>query len=142
MNHCLSKQKIFMNNYPNSEKTTEGIRISVSPEYVPSDSNPDRGEYLFKYKIKISNESDEIVKLISRYWLIINSDGDEEVIEGDGVVGYNPVLPPGQYFEYESFCPLNTSWGTMEGYYVMQKENGEEFNAMIDRFYLCDLSLV
>lgn len=131
-----------MSNYPNSEKITEGIRISVSPEYVPSNSNPDRNEFLFKYKIRITNESDETVTLLRRYWLIINSDGDEEIVEGEGVVGYTPFILPGQYFEYESFCPLNTSWGTMEGHYVMRKENGEEFNAMIDRFYLCDVNLV
>lgn len=131
-----------MSNYPNSETTTEGIRITVSPEYVPSNSNPDRNEFLFKYRIRITNESDDIVTLVKRYWLIINSDGDEEIVEGDGVVGYTPYIMPGQYFEYESFCPLNTNWGTMEGHYVMRKESGGEFNALIDRFYLCDVNLV
>ncbi len=119
-----------------SEAVTEGIRIEVTPEYIPQQSYPDKKEYLFAYTVVITNEGDKRAKLVSRHWTIINADGDAEEVEGPGVVGYNPELAPGESFEYTSFCPLNTTWGTMEGTFKMVRENGEEFEAKIARFYL------
>ena len=125
-----------MSNTRKSETVTEGIRIEVTPEYIPQQSYPDKKEYLFAYSVVITNEGDRMVKLVSRHWTIINADGDVEEVEGPGVVGYSPEIAPGESFEYTSFCPLNTSWGTMEGTYHMVRENGETFEAKISRFYL------
>jgi ApaG protein len=125
-----------------SEAVTEGIRVEVSPEFVPEQSSPAENKFVFAYKVVITNESTSKVKLLSRHWVIINADGDREDVEGPGVVGYTPELEPGESFEYTSFCPMNTSWGTMEGTYQMVKENGEPFDADIARFYLFDPALV
>jgi ApaG protein len=126
----------------NSEAVTEGIRVEVSPEFVTEQSIPAENKFVFAYKVIITNESSGKVKLLSRHWVIINADGDREDVEGPGVVGYTPELEPGESFEYTSFCPLNTNWGTMEGSYHMVKENGEPFDADIARFYLFDPALV
>lgn len=119
-----------------SEAVTEGIRIEVTPEYIPQQSYPDKKEYLFAYCVVITNEGDKWAKLVSRHWIIINADGDVEEVEGPGVVGHTPELTPGESFEYTSFCPLNTNWGTMEGTFKMARENGDTFDAKIERFYL------
>lgn len=119
-----------------SNTVTHGIRIQVYPEYLPEYSDAENFQYFFKYRIVITNESDEPVKLISRKWIIINADGDEEIVEGMGVVGLNPYILPGQFFEYESNCPINTYWGTMEGSFNFRKDDGTNFDAMISRFYL------
>lgn len=126
----------------NSEAITEGIRVEVLPEFISEQSIPAENKFVFAYKVTITNESSGRVKLLSRHWVIINADGDREDVEGPGVVGYTPELEPGESFEYTSFCPLNTSWGTMEGTYQMVKENGEPFDADIARFYLFDPALV
>jgi ApaG protein len=119
-----------------SEAVTNGIRVEVYPEFVPEQSDPTENKYVFSYKVKITNESRRRVKLVSRRWVIINADGDREDVEGPGVVGYTPELEPGESFEYTSFCPLNTSWGTMEGSFSMIAENSEPFDVQIARFYL------
>jgi ApaG protein len=126
----------------NSEAVTEGIRVEVSPEFISEQSIPAENKFVFAYKVVITNESSGKVKLLSRHWVIINADGDREDVEGPGVVGYTPELEQGESFEYTSFCPLNTNWGTMEGTYHMIKENGESFDADIARFYLFDPALV
>lgn len=125
-----------------SDTITEGIRIQVFPEYISEQSEPDNEQYLFGYKIIISNEGDSWAKLLSRKWNIINSEGDVEEVEGPGVIGYSPVLAPGETFEYSSFCPLDTHWGTMEGSYIMKRRDGSTFEAKIGRFYLAALELV
>ncbi len=119
-----------------SDVTTEGIRIQVFPDYVPEHSNPEQNRYSFSYRVIITNESEAKVKLLSRHWLIINSDGDQESVDGPGVVGYTPELEPGESFEYSSHCPINTVWGTMEGTYTMIRDNGQKFDVKIGRFYL------
>jgi len=126
----------------NSEAVTEGIRVEVYPEFIPEQSSPEESKYVFAYRIVITNESDKWAKLLSRHWIIINADGDREDVEGPGVVGYTPELEPGESFEYTSFCPLNTNWGTMEGSFKMILKNGETFDALIARFYLFDPALV
>jgi ApaG protein len=131
-----------MNNSPNSEATTQGIKIQVEPEYVPEQSSPELGKFLFAYRVTITNEGEKWAKLISRHWIIINADGDREDVEGPGVVGYTPELSPGESFEYTSFCTLNTNWGTMEGSYQMIRENGATFDVDIARFYLYDPAMV
>ena len=131
-----------MSNQGNSETTTEGIRVEVYPEFIPEQSIPSESKYVFAYKVVITNEGDTRAKLLSRRWIIINSDGDREDVEGPGVVGYTPELEPGESFEYTSFCPLNTNWGTMEGAFRMVRDSGEQFDAAIARFYLFDPALV
>ncbi len=119
-----------------SDTLTNGIRIRAVAAYLEDQSNPVEEKFVFTYRIIISNEGKKHVRLLSRHWVIINGDGDREDVEGPGVVGKTPHLVPGQMFEYTSFCPLNTEWGTMEGTYRMQSDDGAEFEALIGRFYL------
>lgn len=119
-----------------SDCKTDGIRIMVDPEYIPGELVSSNGKYLFSYRVRIINEGADIVQLISRYWKIINSDGATEEVSGEGVIGRQPILKPNQEFKYTSYCPLDTPWGTMEGYFLMKKDEGTEFKADIERFYL------
>jgi ApaG protein len=125
-----------MQSHTSSDTVTEGIRVQVFPDYIPEQSNPESNRFSFSYRVIITNESDIKVKLLSRHWLIINSDGDVENVDGPGVVGHTPELEPGESFEYTSFTPINTSWGTMEGSYTMIRNDEEKFDIAIARFYL------
>lgn len=119
-----------------SEAVTHEFRVTVQPRYLPDDSEPDNGRYLFAYTVRITNESSAPGQLLSRHWIIVDADGQREDIEGDGVVGRMPLIMPGQTYEYSSFCPLPTPWGTMEGSYRMLRDDGEPFTIGIARFYL------
>ncbi|MEZ4449274.1 MAG: Co2+/Mg2+ efflux protein ApaG [Nannocystaceae bacterium] len=120
-----------------SEALTEGIRVRVVSRYSPDHSQPSQRRWLFTYTVKIANEGEETVQLLSRRWLITDAKGRVEEVEGPGVVGVQPVLPPGESFEYTSFCPLPTAFGTMEGSYKMVRaESGEAFDAVIAPFTL------
>ena len=119
-----------------SECETDGIRVIVEPRYLPSHSDPATGRYLFNYHIVIQNNGTGTVRLRSRRWVIVDADGERHEVQGMGVVGHNPVLGPGEKFEYSSFAPLQTQWGTMEGSYVMQREDGSTFEVAVQRFYL------
>jgi ApaG protein len=123
-----------------SEAITRGIRVQVTPTFVPGQSG--EGEtwqgqrYMFSYHVKISNEGASRAKLLSRHWAIVDADGERHDVRGDGVIGHQPDLAPGQAFEYTSYCPITTPWGTMEGEFTMQDEQGGLFEAAIARFYL------
>ena len=119
-----------------SDTTTRGIRIQVRTEYLAQRSAPREGQYLFAYHIRISNQSDETAQLVSREWTISDADGQIERVKGPGVVGEQPVLGPGEAFEYTSFCPLKTSVGAMQGAYQMVTASGETFDAVIAPFTL------
>lgn len=119
-----------------SEATTEGIRVRAVAAYVPEQSDPTQSQFVFAYKITIANEGTKRARLLSRHWVIINGNGDREDVEGPGVVGKTPTLAHDDVFEYTSFCPLNTEWGTMEGTYHMQRDDGTMFDVDIRRFYL------
>jgi ApaG protein len=119
-----------------SDTITNGIRIQVTSNYELSHSNPANNKFIFSYHVIISNEGVEESTLISRHWIITNSIGQIEEVRGAEVVGETPTIYPREYFEYTSFCPLSTEWGTMEGTYQMQKKDGTVFNAIIDRFLL------
>ena len=119
-----------------SEKVTAGIRVKVTPCYLPERSNPIQPLYFFAYQVFISNESKHTVQLLSRYWRIRDAFGRIEEVEGPGVVGKQPYLAPKESFEYTSFCPLPTEFGVMEGAYVMQSEDGEEIRVRIAPFQL------
>jgi ApaG protein len=119
-----------------SDTTSNGIRIQVFPGYLPDHSEPSQNQFFFSYRVIITNESSRQVRLISRHWVIINAEGDKEEVDGPGVVGYLPELGPGESFEYSSSCPIDTNWGTMEGYYTFMNEDSTKFTAEIGRFYL------
>ena len=121
-----------------SEAVTRGIRIAVRSRYVPERSRPMMNEFFFAYTIRISNEGRERVQLMSRAWLIEDAEGHVEEVRGPGVVGEQPVLAPGEAFEYTSACPLGTPFGSMRGSYQMVTEGGERFDAEIARFHLAE----
>ena len=119
-----------------SATTTRGIRIEVRSEFLKERSAPRDGSYLFQYDVRISNVGSETAQLISREWIITNADGEVERVKGPGVIGEQPVLPPGGSFEYTSYCPLKTAVGSMHGSYQMVTTNGDRFDAAIAPFTL------
>jgi ApaG protein len=119
-----------------SDTTTRGIRIQVESIYVEERSDPQESYFFFAYHVVISNVGQETAQLMSREWIITDSDGNVERVEGDGVVGEQPLLEPGQVFEYTSFCPLRTSMGSMQGSYLMRPAGSESFRAEIAPFTL------
>lgn len=119
-----------------SDIITENIRVRTESFYIAKRSDPSKSLYFFSYRITITNESDEPVKLISRHWYISDILGHEEQVQGEGVVGEQPRLVPSESFEYTSFCPLPTYRGTMHGTYTMQRDDGSEFNIAVGPFQL------
>ncbi len=121
-----------------SEATTRGVKVQVEASYVPERSDPLGSRWFFAYRIRIANVGDEVVQLISRHWIITDAHGNVEEVKGPGVVGEQPVLEPGESFDYTSFCPLTTPFGTMRGSYQMTTESGEKFDAEIAQFTLSE----
>jgi ApaG protein len=119
-----------------SEALTKGIRISVRSQYLEDRSQPESHQFAFAYTIRIRNEGAAAAQLLSRHWVITDGLGHVEEVRGDGVVGVQPTLEPGQSFEYSSGCILETPHGTMHGTYRMQPANGEHFEAEIAPFLL------
>ena len=119
-----------------SETTTRGVRVEVQARYSQEHSAPQLNRWFFLYTIRITNESQETVQLISRHWIIADATQEKEEVRGAGVVGEQPVLAPGEHFEYTSGCPLSTPFGSMEGSYQMVTGSGERFDADIARFFL------
>ena len=117
-------------------ETSFGITITVQPVHVDGQSDSIRKQFVFAYFVFIHNNRDDSVKLLRRHWFIGDSAGAVDEVEGEGVVGKQPVIAPGQSHEYNSYCVLKTHEGYMEGTYLMQKENGEQFLARIPRFIL------
>lgn len=102
-------------------KTTNGIKVSVNTEYQPGYSSPGQYHYVFTYKISIENNSNHTIKLLRRHWEIHDAAYSMRLVEGDGVIGQQPVLEPGQVHEYVSGCSLKSGIGKMTGYYTMEK---------------------
>jgi ApaG protein len=120
-----------------SEAVTRGIRVEVRSQLVPERSDPESGQWLFAYKVRISNEGSAPVQLVSRHWVIIDGRGRVEEVRGPGVVGEQPLLRPGEAFEYTSSCPLRTAHGSMHGTYRMvQPGDHSGFDAEIAPFAL------
>lgn len=119
-----------------SEAVTRQIRVSVQAEYSAEHSNPPGSQWFFLYTIQIVNEGDDTVQLISRHWVISDAYDRTEEVRGLGVVGEQPVLEPGEAFEYTSGCPLSTPWGSMQGTYRMTTADGEQFDVEIATFHL------
>jgi len=119
-----------------SDAITNGVKVEVATRFLEERSNPHSNKFIFAYTVTITNTEARPVQLISRKWIITDADGDVETVEGPGVVGEKPVLQPGQSFEYTSFCPLETPFGTMEGHYNMVAADGSRFEARIAPFGL------
>lgn len=119
-----------------SDTTTRGIRVQVRSFYDEERSAPQENYFFFSYQVRISNVGRETAQLVSREWFITDGNGDTQRVQGPGVVGEQPVLAPGEAFEYTSYCPLPTSVGSMYGSYRMVLENGESFAAEIAPFSL------
>ena len=107
------------------------LKVISKSEYLPEYSNDKKALFLFQYEIKIKNNGENQVQLISRHWNINDSLGRKKVVDGEGVVGEKPFINPGSNFEYESYCPLETSFGYMKGFYMMKDENGNCFKISI-----------
>ena len=116
--------------------TTDDITVTVRPVYLDSQSDMMNRRFVFGYFIRITNNSSDEVQLLRRHWLIRDSDGRVQEVEGEGVVGEQPVIVPGDEHRYNSFCVLETFEGSMEGSYLMQRPNGERFRIAIPRFDL------
>lgn len=119
-----------------SVAVTEGIRVSVTSEYVAAQSVPRSKRYVFAYTVKIENEGTSVAQLRTRHWVITDGNGKVEEVRGPGVVGQQPTLKPGEHFEYTSGCVLETPRGTMRGSYQMRRGDGSEFDAVIAPFDL------
>lgn len=119
-----------------SNSTTEGIKITVNAVYVPEQSSPRMHRYVFAYTVKIANEGERPAQLKSRHWVITDGDGRVEEVRGPGVVGQQPLLQPGDQFEYTSGCVLTTPRGEMRGTYQMHRPDGSTFDATIAPFDL------
>jgi ApaG protein len=117
-----------------STAVTEGIRVTVRSEYRADRS--EGGRHLFTYTVRIENEGTETAQLLTRHWIITDARGETHEVVGDGVVGKQPRLEPGEAFEYTSFCVLDTPHGAMHGSYGMQRPGGAAFDAEIAPFTL------
>ncbi len=121
-----------------SDTVTQGVRVQVMAQYSPEQSQPLQNQWLFLYTVQISNEGVETVQLISRHWIITDANHDVKEVRGPGVVGKQPVLDPGESFQYTSGCPLSTPFGSMRGTYQMLKPDGEHFDVEIGPFALTE----
>jgi len=119
-----------------SEAVTGGVRVRVQAEYSPAHSRPHENRWFFLYSVSITNESDRTVQLVTRHWQITDATGHVEEVRGPGVVGQQPVLEPGQSFEYTSGCPLASPYGSMRGSFQMITADGSQFDAEIAAFEL------
>jgi ApaG protein len=120
-----------------SEAVTNNVRVEVESQYASEHSQPFQNQWFFYYTIRITNESDETVQLLSRHWIITDAGGHVEEVRGPGVVGEQPVLAPGESFQYTSGCPLKTSTGVMRGTYQMVvTDGGKRFDVEIAPFAL------
>lgn len=118
--------------------TTFGITITVVIQYLPEHSEPKKGRYLFGYHITIENGSDETVQLLRRHWFIYDAGGGQREVTGDGVVGQQPVLQPGEYHQYASYCDLSTDMGKMRGSFLMMRvKDGSYFEVPVPEFKMC-----
>lgn len=115
---------------------TREIEVTVEPYYLDDQSSPDECHYVWAYHIRIHNQSGDTVQLLNRYWHITDALGRVQEVRGPGVVGEQPVLEPGEAFEYTSGCPLSTSSGIMVGSYEMETTQGERFDVAVPAFSL------
>lgn len=134
----MSEPKSLSPHGPTSEAVTNNVRVEVESQYAPERSQPFQSHWCFHYTVRISNEGDETVQLLSRHWIITDGGGHVDEVRGPGVVGEQPVLAPGESFEYTSGCDLKTSTGTMHGTYQMVTDDGTHFDVEIAPFALSE----
>ena len=118
------------------ESITEGVHVRVESFYVDSNSKPEEGIFVFAYLVKLKNISDRTVKLLRRHWIITDSNGEINDVKGEGVVGEQPILKPGEEYQYNSGSHLKSPMGTMQGSYIMTNNEGIEFEVKIPCFTL------
>jgi ApaG protein len=116
------------------EKATKGIRVRVEPYFSPAESSPAEGTFVFAYHVEVANEGDVAAQLLFRHWLIHDAAGDDTEVDGEGVVGLQPRLHPGESHSYQSFCVLRSPSGYMEGYYTFERAGGGRFRVDVPRF--------
>lgn len=117
--------------------TTDGVKVSVETIYQPEYSNPANDHFMFAYRVNIENTGSYAVRLLSRHWFIFDSNGAKREVEGDGVVGMQPIIEPGDSHEYVSGCNLKTDMGNMKGQYrMMRLLDNTFFDVQIPEFYL------
>ena len=116
--------------------TTADVTVRVSVSYLPEQSEPARGRWFWAYHIRIENGSERTVQLLTRHWIITDGRGARHSVEGEGVVGEQPLIAPGASYDYVSGCPLATPTGAMQGSYRMMGEDGRRFDVAIPRFAL------
>ena len=131
-----------MSNPSTYAKTTEHITITVEPFYLDEQSEPADSHYVWAYHVRIENNSERAVQLKTRYWRITDSLGNVQEVRGDGVVGEQPELNPGQGFRYSSYAVIATPVGSMHGIYEFQTKNGARFEVPIPAFSLSPVELV
>ena len=119
-----------------SVAVTQNIQISVSTRYIESESDATENRHCFAYHVQIENQGEQAVRLLSRHWFIKDAWNHVEEVQGEGVIGQTPWIAPGETFEYNSWCPLRTEFGSMRGTYTMQRDDGERFEAVIAPFGL------
>jgi ApaG protein len=119
-----------------SEAVTNNVRVEVEAQYAPHRSRPFQCEWFFHYTVRITNEGDDTVQLLSRHWIATDANGLVEEVQGPGVVGEQPVLAPGESFQYTSGWPLKTPTGLLRGTYQMVSEDGNAFDIEIAPFAL------
>ena len=112
------------------------IQIDVLPTYIANQSDPENNHYVFSYTVSIHNSGSESARLLTRHWIITDGDGQTQEVKGDGVIGEQPLLQPGEGFQYTSGTFMNTPFGTMHGSYQMISDSGEQFDAEIPSFQL------
>jgi ApaG protein len=118
------------------EATTRGVTVRVSVSFLSDQSEPARGRWFWAYHIRIENGGEAAVRLLTRHWIITDGRGARHSVEGEGVVGEQPLILPGASYDYVSGCPLGTPSGAMQGSYRMESAAGESFDAAIPRFPL------
>ncbi|HEY0622626.1 Co2+/Mg2+ efflux protein ApaG [Sphingomonas sp.] len=118
------------------EETTRDVVVRVSVSYLPEQSEPDRGRWFWAYHIRIENAGHQAVQLLTRHWIITDGRGSQHSVEGEGVVGEQPMIAPGASYDYVSGCPLATPTGSMQGSYRMIGADGMEFDVAIPKFSL------
>ncbi|WBH17480.1 Co2+/Mg2+ efflux protein ApaG [Sphingomonas radiodurans] len=121
--------------FPSSE-TTRGVTVRVSVSYLPEQSEPARGRWFWAYHIRLENAGEQAVQLLTRHWVITDGRGAKHSVEGEGVVGEQPLIAPGASYDYVSGCPLATPAGSMQGSYRMIGEDGALFDVAIPKFAL------
>lgn len=119
-----------------AEAITSGVKVQVISKYIPEHSNPDIPRYFFAYWVTITNDSETNIKLLDRHWEITDANGKSNLIDGEGVIGKQPIINTGASFSYNSFCPLETEFGLMTGHYQMKREDGHFMKVQIPKFQL------